>query len=72
MDKATKSLSNFISNKGIALTHLSKKTGIPYYTLYQSLSPISGVRSLRAEEFLKLCKELEVDPFKFYSNSLGA
>lgn len=65
MDKATKSLSNYISNNGITIKFLSDNTDIPYPVLYASLSKTNGNRSLRASEMLKLCKLLKVDPFSF-------
>ena len=62
MDFATKELSKHIKNKGIKLAKISSATGLSYYVVTASLS---GERPLRAEEFLKICQFLNVDPNQF-------
>lgn len=62
MDLATKKLAEYVRDKGYSLLNVSKKTGIPYGRLYPCFS---GKRSLRADEFLIVCKFLEKDPFQF-------
>lgn len=59
MDETTKKLANFIRLKGIALTRISIETGIPYSTLHNSMK---YERPLRADEFLKICEFVGIDP----------
>ncbi len=62
MDISTKRLVEFARDKGVSILNLSKKTGIPYGKVY---SCFSGKRSLRADEFLSVCKFLEKSPLDF-------
>lgn len=48
-----------IQERGMTITAVSKKTGIPYNRLQPSLN---GLRELRADEFLELCSLLSIDP----------
>lgn len=66
MDKPTRNLGEYIKKKGFNLSEISRKTKIPYMSLYDSLSNENRDRDLRAEEFLALCKHLELDPMEFY------
>lgn len=52
--------------KGFNLSELSRKTGVPYMALYNSLMNVKEDRALRAGEYLSLCKHLELDPMIFY------
>ncbi len=63
MDRLTMSVSDYIKDKGIQISKLSERTQIPYGVLHPC---ISGRRNLRAEEFLKICDFLEVDPKRFW------
>lgn len=66
MDLSTKNLGQYIKEKGYNLSELSKKTEVPYMALYNSLMNENTDRALRADEYLSLCKHLEVDPMVFY------
>lgn len=52
-------LADEFRNRGIKITVAAKQTDIPYSVLRQALR---GRRQLRANEFLKLCAFLQVDP----------
>lgn len=62
MDKATKKMASFVKKRGITIAAISENTGISTGVLYPSFS---GSRSLRANEFLKICNYLEIDPKLF-------
>ena len=66
MDLPTKNLGSYIRKKGFNLSELSRKTGVPYMALYNSLMNVKEDRALRAGEYLSLCKHLEIDPMVFY------
>ena len=66
MDGATKQISEYIREKGFNLSEIAKKTNVPYMSLYDSLMNEKRDRSLRVDEFLTLCKHLELDPMLFY------
>ena len=66
LDLPTKNLGSYIRKKGFNLSELSRKTGVPYMALYNSLMNVKEDRALRAGEFLSLCKHLELDPMIFY------
>lgn len=63
---ATEKMSVYIRKNGCNLSELSRKTGISYMALYDSLSNNKRNRDLRVDEFLTLCKHFGVDPRKFY------
>lgn len=52
-------LAEEIRKRGIKITVAAKQTKIPYSVL---LPALRGRRQLRADEFLKLCAFLHVDP----------
>lgn len=54
-----------IEEKGIALTVVSRRTGVPYMALYDSLRNKSKKREIKGKELVKLCKFLDVDPREF-------
>lgn len=58
-------ISKCIEDKGIALTVVSRRTGISYMALYDSLKNKTKKREIRGKELVKLCKFLEVDPREF-------
>lgn len=62
MDGATKKISEYVRQKGFNLSEISRKTNIPYTALYDSLMNEKRDRDLRVDEFLPLCKHLELDP----------
>ncbi|WP_195540333.1 hypothetical protein [Eubacterium maltosivorans] len=65
MDRPTKYISDYVREKGINLTKLSKKTGIPYFSIYDSLLNKKRDRDLRVGEYLEICTFLGVDPMDF-------
>lgn len=69
MDGATKQISEYIRKKGFNLSEISRKTGVPYMALYDSVANEKRDRDLRVDEFLALCKHLELDPIIFFRNS---
>lgn len=69
MDRATLRISAYIRQKGFNLSDISRKTKIPYMALYDSLFNKKRNRDLRVDEFLTLCKYLDVNPMSFADNS---
>ena len=62
----TKNVAKYLHEKGIKLSVLSKKTGIPYPILYSSLGMQSNTnRELRADELLEICLFLNLNPMDF-------
>lgn len=55
MGKATKQISEYIRKKGFNLSEISRKTGVPYMALYDSVANEKRDRDLRVDEFLALC-----------------
>ena len=66
----TQNLSQYIQNKGITVTKISEVTNISYQKLCRSLNTKN--RDLRAEEFLLICKFLNVNPYEFMDNNKSA
>ena len=62
MDIPTRNLSRYVKDKGINLSKMSRDTGIPYMSIYDSLVNEARDRDLRAEEMLRICKFLGVNP----------
>ncbi|NCC68648.1 MAG: hypothetical protein EOM14_10750 [Clostridia bacterium] len=50
-------LSEMVKERGIKLTALSKMSQIPYSVLQPSLK---GVRPLRADEFVRICRACNI------------
>lgn len=69
MDGATQKISEYIRQKGFNLSEISRKTGVSYMALYDSLMNEKRDRDLRVDEFLRLCKHLGLDPMMFYPGS---
>lgn len=57
-------LSQEIKERGMTIRAVSEKTGIPYSHLQPSLK---GSREMRADEFIRLCVQLQVDPMEIIS-----
>ena len=66
MDGVTKSVSDYINDKGISINSVAEKTGISYNILYPSLCR-NPTRKLRGYELLEICYILEVNPMRFFS-----
>ena len=65
MDIPTRNLSRYVKEKGFNLSKLSRETGIPYVSLYNSLINESRDRDLRSGEFIDICAFLGVNPMDF-------
>ena len=65
MDIPTKNLGQYVREKGINITKMSRDTGIPYGALYDSLLNTKKKRDLRLGEALAVCAFLDVDPMDF-------
>lgn len=54
-------ISKCIEDRGIALTVVSRRTGISYMALYDSIKNKAKKREIRGKELVKLCKFLDID-----------
>ena len=63
------SISKCIEEKGIALSAVSRKTGIPYMSLYNSLMNRKSTWELRGRELVSVCAFLDIDPRDFAEES---
>lgn len=61
----TKNVAKYIKDIGVNLSELSRKTEIPYYSLYASLSEDGRGRELRAKELVSICFVLRINPMDF-------
>lgn len=61
---ATEALREYIKIKKISVKSIAKSTGLPYRKLQSCLSA-NCTRKLRADEFLKVCFFLQIDPYRF-------
>lgn len=66
MDQVTMAVAQYVRDKGIAVTSLAEKTGIPYGVVYPSLCA-NPTRKLRAYEFMQICGFLGVHPEDFWA-----
>lgn len=58
-------ISRRINEKGIALTVVSRRTGVPYMALYNSLANKQSKRELKGRELVLVCNFLDIDPREF-------
>lgn len=65
MDYQTKAVGSYVKEAGINLAKMSRKTGIPYVSLYDSLLNDARDRDLRVGEFFKICTFLKKKPTDF-------
>lgn len=65
MDGTTQKVSEYIKQRELNLSDISRNTQIPYMALYDSLFNKKRARELRVNEFLVLCKYLDVNPMIF-------
>lgn len=70
MDEITLRVSKYFGDKGIMVTTIAEKTGISRSALYKSINE-NPTRKLRADEFMKICAFLEIDPHRFWCASPG-
>lgn len=64
----TEKMVDYINNKCINLTELSKKTHIPYSLIYDTVrgrKETNMPRLFRADEFMKICCFLGLNPMDF-------
>lgn len=61
----TKNISNYVKDIGINLSELSRKSGVPYSSLYDSLGNENRLRELRANELTDICRVLRINPMDF-------
>lgn len=61
----TKNVAKYINDIGVNISELSRKTGIPYSSLYSSLADKRRNRELRADELTEICFVLHVNPMDF-------
>ena len=60
MSTITNNISQYIKDRGINVSKMSRELGIPYISLYNSLLNPSSERTLRDIEFMKICYFLEI------------
>ena len=67
----TKNIAKYIKDIGINLSELSRKSGVPYSSLYASLADAKRNRELRANELADICAVLHVNPMDFADREVG-
>ena len=65
VDNVTLTVARYFKEKGILVSTASEKTGISANVLYSSVCE-KPTRKLRADEFMKICVFLDVDPHRFW------
>lgn len=65
----TKNIASYVKEKGIALSMISRNTGIPYQRVYDSLGNKKRNRELSADEVVLICKFIEKNPMDFAEDS---
>ena len=65
MSDPTEKISIYIKKNKVNVSELSRDTGIAYRVLYDSFLNSARKRKLRADEFLKICKYLQLDMTMF-------
>lgn len=68
MDDYSKYILENIENQKVSVRKLSELTGIPYMSLHSSLLNDARARPLRAGEYMKICKVMNLDPFMTQKN----
>lgn len=64
-----KNLSNYVKEKGINLSAMSRQTGISYMALYDSLMNEKKERQLKGRELVEVCIFLGINPVDFADKS---
>lgn len=62
---ATKNLAKYVRENAVNLSAMSRKTGISYMALYDSLANKKRDRLLSFDEALVICRFLGVNPMDF-------
>lgn len=65
VEGTTARLAEYLKENEVNLSKLSKKTGIPYSQLYNSIGNKKRIRELGADEFLSICKAIRVSAKRF-------
>lgn len=60
-----RNIAGFIKKRGVNLSAMSRETGIPYMSLYDSLLNDKRERQLRGSELLAICEFLGASPTDF-------
>jgi predicted transcriptional regulator len=61
----TQNVAKYIDDLGINISELSRKSGVPYSSLYASICNKRRARELRANELTSICSVLKVNPMDF-------
>lgn len=61
----TKNIAKYIRDIGVNLSELSRKSGVPYGSLYASIGDDKKNRDLRADELTDICLVLHINPMDF-------
>lgn len=61
----TKNIAKYIRDIGVNLSELSRKSGVPYGSLYASIGDDKKDRDLRADELTNICLVLHINPMDF-------
>ena len=67
----TRNIAQYVNDMGINLSELSRKTGVPYGSLYASLSNSGRSRELKANELTDICFALKLNPMDFADEPEG-
>lgn len=67
MNSLESKLNQYLLDRGIMISVISSKTGVPDSALYNSLR---GSRKLRGDELLSVCRFLQVNPMEFLPQPL--
>lgn len=68
MDEYSRYILKSMKEKGVGIKELAKKVNMGYMQLYNSLLNEKRSRPLRACEYIKICKVLNLDPFGAQKN----
>lgn len=67
----TKNIANYVSDIGVNLAELARKSGIEYSAVYASLADKNKERELRANELISICSVLKINPMEFADEPEG-
>lgn len=65
MSQVTQNITDFVFANETNLADMSRKTGISYMDIYNSLANRKRGRDLKDWEFLRICQYLGADPMVF-------
>ena len=65
----TEKIGDYLRVSRINLSELSRKTGVPYNTLYASIWDRNRHRDLRANELMSICVVLGINPMDFVDDA---